>query len=592
MKKQLSVILTILMVFMLIPTMTLANDNEDKLVKYNMLGAQGKDISEESINSYSISGMIPSLPKQYNLMDEGRATSIKDQNDTGLCWVYSTISGIESNLITRGLASEDINLSEYPLGYSVYNGKSGKEKSTYAGKDRFICSESYDLVGGNRYLIGATLTRWYGAIDESEYDVSSNNSISGNLKYKSNIHVNDVEYLPEIVEIKNGKYVTNKDSIVEMKSAIKNSGAVSIGMYLADDYTGKYYNKKNYSQYVYKYKEPDHEISVIGWDDDYPKEKMKTSSGHTPSKDGAWIAKNSYGNDIYDNGLYYISYYDLSINEPTLYIPEDATYNGSNTVHEDTSIYQYDGVGNGDMSFTYSDMFKVANLFYAREDEMIQRMTVYVARPNSTVKVNIYGLPYRTQPTSGRLLAAKTVSFENAGYHTIELDKAVGIPSNERFSVSTYIKSNGVYEIPLEEEEAASSGNNYAKIDFSKKQTFYKVSGSKWQDIANENFADSGEKFGNALIKARGNEAGNSKQTISVERTQYTKSTKSKNFKIDAISSANTQLLYRSTNTKVATVSHSGIIDIKGKGTAKIAVLASPTEKYSSAKKVITIKVK
>ena len=48
---------------------------------------------------------------------------------------------------------------------------------------------------------------------------------------------------------------------------------------------------------------------------------------------------------------------------------------------------------------------------------------------------------------------------------------------------------------------------------------------------------------------------------------------------------------YKSSNTKVATVSSAGKVTIKGAGTAKITISASATENYQAASKTITVTV-
>jgi hypothetical protein len=54
-----------------------------------------------------------------------------------------------------------------------------------------------------------------------------------------------------------------------------------------------------------------HAVSVVGWDDNYPKENFLEIDGKKPENDGAWLIKNSYGTDYGPLGGYiYISYED------------------------------------------------------------------------------------------------------------------------------------------------------------------------------------------------------------------------------------------------------------------------------------------
>ena len=55
-----------------------------------------------------------------------------------------------------------------------------------------------------------------------------------------------------------------------------------------------------------------HGISVVGWDDNYPTENF-TDCGQTPSENGAWLVKNSWGDYNPLHGYFWISYEDLFI---------------------------------------------------------------------------------------------------------------------------------------------------------------------------------------------------------------------------------------------------------------------------------------
>lgn len=56
-----------------------------------------------------------------------------------------------------------------------------------------------------------------------------------------------------------------------------------------------------------------HIVAIVGWDDSYSKDNF--NSGSRPSRDGAWIVKNSWGNQEGSNGYTYISYEDKSLCE-------------------------------------------------------------------------------------------------------------------------------------------------------------------------------------------------------------------------------------------------------------------------------------
>ena len=96
-------------------------------------------------------------------------------------------------------------------------------------------------------------------------------------------------------------YNINEDLL---KNAVKEYGALATSF----NYDKKYYNKNNYSYNQNITEEVNHAILLIGWDDNYPKEKFKIH----PKNDGAWLIKNSWGPNWGDNGCFWISYEDIS----------------------------------------------------------------------------------------------------------------------------------------------------------------------------------------------------------------------------------------------------------------------------------------
>ena len=144
------------------------------------------------------------------------------------------------------------------------------------------------------YLLG-----WYGPVFEEEDPYDEVGKLSPFLTSGLDaIHVQDVIYIP-------GRTM---DDIPNLKAAIMKYGAIG-GAYLSDSGTKGYYNVKTAAHYVDKYITASHAISIVGWDDNYPKENFTI----TPPGDGAWIIKNSWSTNFGDNGYMYISYYDQSL---------------------------------------------------------------------------------------------------------------------------------------------------------------------------------------------------------------------------------------------------------------------------------------
>ena len=97
----------------------------------------------------------------------------------------------------------------------------------------------------------------------------------------NHIHVQDVIFIPNN-EIPNG---------TQIKLAIMKYGSLDVSFFGQSSYDDEapYYNPATYAQYVDVPETANHEVSIIGWDDNFPKEKFLMNA----SGNGAWIIKNS-----------------------------------------------------------------------------------------------------------------------------------------------------------------------------------------------------------------------------------------------------------------------------------------------------------
>ncbi len=80
--------------------------------------------------------------------------------------------------------------------------------------------------------------------------------------------------------------------------------------------------------------------------------------------------------------------------------------------------------------------------------------------------------------------------------------------------------------------------------------------------------------------------------TQTITASDVTKTFGNAAFNLNAKTSGDGALTYKSSNTKVATVSNAGKVTIKGAGTAKITISAAATANYLAASKAITVTVK
>lgn len=537
-KKLLCTVLSsVIAVSSAISVSAVATDNAEILSSVKINNGKAYLVKNENIKSDELKNSVPllkasTLPSKYNLLDYGYVSDVKNQNPYGTCWAFASLASMESNIIKSGNAANDIDLSEKHLIWFNFNGKDNStDKSLYAGNDTYSTFgySPYDF-GGSPFYAAATMMRRYGAVDESKapYKFSSGTSLNDSLRTEGDIYLKDVYFLPESVnfEYDDYGYVVNQElfdnttvnkSITAVKEALINYGAVGTSFYFSDSLTGytdndPYWNEENNSYYFDakldgedNYQLGNHGVTIVGWDDNFSKNNFTK----TPPKNGAWIAKNSWGENWGDDGYFYLSYYDLCISQSNVFIAEDAKYSSDGNVeHEYENIYQYDGTSFGVAQITSSySNYKGANIFTARGNETLEAISTMSTYENCTVKYQVYtDLTSASNPTSGTLQTSGTKSFEYAGYYTIPLNKSVELEEGETYSVIIQISftdSGNTYTIlPCE-----TDFGGYIDIDIAQGQSLYYESG-RWNKLTSSS-SELGCQIGNVLVKAYTNDIEN-----------------------------------------------------------------------------------
>jgi hypothetical protein len=279
-----------------------------------------------------------------------------------------------------------------------------------------------------------------------------------------------------------GVVTLNEAGMQAMKQELMSGRAVSISI-CADTSSpnqtdeAKYTNKNTWAAYVYDGASSNHQVAIVGWDDDYPTANFnqgvdEDGRSKTPPAAGAWIVKNSWGckdgvetkhseeygdqvlgkNDwgVDGSGYFYVSYYDSSVSNPeTMTFGMDLAGKEFYT-HAYDYLPAYDGFyileGKGD------NVLSSANVFTAASDEKITSVSTRTNETNSRVTFAIYVLNDEAEdPTDGSLVEQMSRTYGYAGFHRADLEKPVVLKEGERFSVVStvsYVNGDGdtVYE--------------------------------------------------------------------------------------------------------------------------------------------------
>lgn len=410
-----------------------------------------------------------------SVSNKNNLPTVRNQGSWGLCWAFGSVSGIEANVLLKkkckSLSTDKsvLDLSERHIAWFAHNTYStlatDPTKKT-DGLKKTTAKKAY--TGGNSAEVEAALARGTGMeLEENAPYSSTMGGVAEADRYDSTVTLHDT-------------YTTSYDAVSDATNSIANTkklidsyGAVTAAYYSADSGYGQ--GSDGLSYYQTKTRTTNHEVALIGYDDNFAVSNFTGSYGQ-PSQKGAWLVRNSWGSSWGDNGYFWLSYYDQSITDIRAFSMTDSAGYGD--------IYQYDAAGKGSMMNANA----VANVFQARKDDTLKSVGIYTNGAITTGKIQIYVSDTKPEnPAAGTLKATQTIAaIANPGYHLIDLSTAVAVTKGQYFSVVVTLGASGsqaVYSF-----EGRGSGKKAALG-----QSYF-LNGSEW--------IDSYKITGNVCVKA------------------------------------------------------------------------------------------
>lgn len=356
---------------------------------------------------------ISDVPPSYDLRTRLRVSEVRNQGTYGTCWAFAAISALESSL-----------MPEENLLFSV---------------DHMSMSNSFNVnqYDGGEYTMGmAYLAAWQGPVyekDDPYGDGATDESLS------------PVKHVQEI------RIIDGKD-YQGIKEAVFKYGGVQTSLYSnisSSKGNSKYFNKDTNAYCYMGSEKPNHDVVIIGWDDNYPKENFNVDL----EGDGAFICQNSWGNEFGDDGFFYVSYYDTNIGT------HNEVYTGVENTDNYDNIYQSDLCGwVGKMGYDKEDMYG-ANVFTATSDQNIKAASFYATASDTSYELYIVNDFKDEYSFAGRKKVAEG-TLENAGYYTIKFDEEVPVTEGERYAVVLHINTpESTHPMAIEYD----SGESYLK---------------------------------------------------------------------------------------------------------------------------------
>ncbi len=408
------------------------------------------------------------LPSKYDSRDADGiryVTAVEDQGYTSLCWSYAAIGAVESDILKHysDISYKELDLSEKHLAYynmhkagGSYGGLIDDDYRELVNADNesnawiFDYDTGYMSIGGVADYCISLLTAWKGPVSEKSDDaynglygekfMYTENGDKPSDAYTCEYHVQDVIQIPSNFE--------NRNMIKQM---IMEYGAVTAGVKAEN----KYWNGNStylYSSYNGEIEIADHEVLIVGWDDDYPAGKFKAG----PSSDGAWICRNSWGESVGEKGFFYLSYYDqtFSINNVAAY---SSAVKGSDKFYDNN--YQVAGF----LTYVKSAIEDEENYVTAYSESRNPYGILYTAVSDETLKAiglmaldcyqqyefDVYVNPSHEKDSEISLskLGKPALTFKassiSGGFHTFELPDELKLAAGDEFFIMINPSSYG-----------------------------------------------------------------------------------------------------------------------------------------------------
>lgn len=542
-------------------------------------------------NGGSASRARASFPSYYSSKDLEFVTGVRDQRPWDTCWAFSSLACGETSLLKKGLASTSLDLSERHLAYFFYNTQTDPLQLTLNDRNLPISPNlNYLETGGNNLFTIFTLAKWVGAADESVAPYINDSTkfpggLDSNLAYTNKAHLQNAYIIPSA-------------SMDDMKSLILSQGAIAANLYI-DPYNYFNYYNPNTAAYCYVAKgnlnSQNHTVEIVGWDDNY--KRTNFLSGKQPSRNGAWLAKNSWGSNWGKDGYFWISYEDAFISSGD----GDATGVAFDfdTADNYDHNYQYDG-SSGNSYNMYQGSMSISNVYTAKgnptgADELLEAVSFAHYTPGVNYSIQIYkNLKDASNPTSGTKMLAKTQKgvSQYAGYQTITLNQPVTLSKGDTFAIVIQLTPPGNSPLYIFMDRTYTNGSWVKFISTSdKNQSFIKKSSDKtWQDA----HSMTGSKGDTVRIKAFTSDLNTvSPRKLSIKASK-TSTYVGRKITLDASftpkKSSVSSITWKSSNSKVVKITSTdgkkATAAAVGYGSAKITATTS-----NGLSKYITIKV-
>lgn len=337
------------------------------------------------------------LPRRWYAGDHGRKPVVQYQGKYGMCWALAAVSALEAALL--------------PGQHLVFSADHMAMNNAFA----------VDLDKGGDYLMTmAYLSGWQGPVTVEEDPYGDGYSPQG---LSPAVHVQEIQILQDAQP-------------AQIKKAVRQYGAVQTSLYMSEGIASPrgddFYNESARAYYYPEERTPNHEVIILGWDDDFPGVLFPGA----PDQDGAFICQNTWKEGFGEDGIFCVSYADPNIAKTcVLYTRVEPTDNYA-------QIYQNDDCGWQGRQGYGAETCWFAAVYTARGPETLAAAGFYATAADTDYEI-FYVNDFSGAQSFERRRILQSGHLQNMGYFTVDLEHPQELSAGERFAVIVKITTPG-----------------------------------------------------------------------------------------------------------------------------------------------------
>ena len=377
-------------------------------------------------------GIYVSAPASWDWRTMGKVTSVKDQSTCGSCYAFASIANIESKMLIDSAGTWD---------FSENNAKECNWYETSGTDGGTSC------LGGNYSLLASLFSKKGTVLESCDPYVPIDVACNSTCPYQKTL----LDW-----RIVSGDAVPDTEVL---KNYIQTYGPVYTSMYAGyyDAWATEFSNYDgSYTLYYAGEEVTNHAVLIVGWDNSL------THAGGT----GGWIVKNSWGSGWggtcgfgTEGGYFTIAYGSASIGKFSSFMYDWQDYDTSGGI-----MYYDEGGWTTNWGCGIPTAWGLVR-FTPTSNTSVTRVEFWTADATTDVDVYIYD-DFNGTAASNLLAQKLNNSFNEAGYHSVELDTPLPVTSGD--DVIAVVKfTDASYGLPVVTDELGPSetGRTYISCD-------------------------------------------------------------------------------------------------------------------------------